>query len=128
MSLYPCGVSVQQEHGIELTPEQLAEWLAEREVQLIDVRERREFEAGHAPRSRQIGFDEVTASASDFDTEKPLVFVCRSGNRSDMVAEAFRGDGFDAYHLTGGLLAWAEIGLEIEPAGGQVAERSIADL
>jgi hydroxyacylglutathione hydrolase/adenylyltransferase/sulfurtransferase len=121
-------VSVSQENGIELAPERLGEWLDEREVELIDVREPREFEAGHLRGSRQVGFDHVVSEAGSLDRGKPLVLVCRSGNRSGMVAEAFRADGFDAYHLTGGLLAWEEAGLPLEPAEGRVVERSIADL
>jgi rhodanese-related sulfurtransferase len=121
-------VSVTQENGIELAPERLDEWLHDGEIQLVDVREPREFEAGHVPGSKQIGFDEVTAAAERLDKGRPLVLVCRSGNRSEMVAEAFRGSGFDAYHLTGGLLAWAEAELPLEPEGGEVVERSIEDL
>ncbi len=45
-----------------------------------------------------------------------------------MMAEAFRGAGYDAYHLTDGLMAWTEAGLPLEPEGGEVVERSVADL
>jgi rhodanese-related sulfurtransferase len=121
-------VSVSQENGIELAPERLSRWLEERDIQLVDVREPREFEAGHVQGSRQIGFDDVTSAASSFDKDRPVVLVCRSGNRSEMVAEAFRTGGYDAYHLTGGLLAWSEAGLPLEPADGEVVDRSIADL
>jgi rhodanese-related sulfurtransferase len=121
-------VSVSQEKGIELAPEQLSEWMERREVQLVDVREPREYEAGHLRGSRQVGFDRVVAEAEELHQDQPVVVVCRSGNRSAMVAEALRTGGFDAYHLTGGLLAWTEAGLPLEPDDGEVAERSIEDL
>ena len=51
-----------------------------------------------------------------------MVFYCRSGARSAMATEAFRGAGFDAYNLTGGLLEWDAAGLPLEPDGGYVAD------
>jgi rhodanese-related sulfurtransferase len=38
-----------------------------------------------------------------------------------MAAEAFRQAGHDAYHLEGGLSAWAERGLPLDPPEGEVA-------
>ena len=38
-----------------------------------------------------------------------------------MATQAFRASGLDAYNLAGGLLAWVEKGLPIEPEDGSVA-------
>jgi hypothetical protein len=40
-----------------------------------------------------------------------------------MAAEAFRGAGFDTHNMSGGLVAWAEKGLPLEPEGGRVLDR-----
>lgn len=117
------AMTVSNEQGVELEPRRLAEWLDTREVQIVDVRELHEFEAGHLPGARQIEFDEISAEAGSLDRGAPLVFVCRGGTRSGMVAEAFRTGGFDAYHLDGGLLAWMDEDRPLEPDGGTVAER-----
>ena len=45
----------------------------------------------------------------------------RSAARSAMATNAFREAGFEAYNLDGGLLAWVESGLSIEPEDGRVA-------
>jgi rhodanese-related sulfurtransferase len=50
-----------------------------------------------------------------------VVFYCRSGSRSAMATEAFRGAGFDAHNMVGGLLEWNAAGLPLEPADGYVA-------
>ena len=42
-----------------------------------------------------------------------------------MAAEAFAASGWSAHSIEGGLAAWAERGLPLEPQDGQVAERSI---
>jgi rhodanese-related sulfurtransferase len=38
-----------------------------------------------------------------------------------MAADAFRVAGYDAYNMAGGLEAWVDSGLPIEPADGRVA-------
>ena len=38
-----------------------------------------------------------------------------------MATEAFAASGYDAYNLAGGITAWVEAGLPIEPEDGQVA-------
>jgi rhodanese-related sulfurtransferase len=92
-------------------------------AQVIDVREGYEHEAGHIPGSRNVEVTELTAAASELDQSKPVVFYCRSGDRSTMPAEAFRASGWEAYTLDGGLAAWVEAGQPIEPEGGEVAQR-----
>jgi hypothetical protein len=41
-----------------------------------------------------------------------------------MAVDAFRASGWDAYAITGGLVAWAEEGLPLEPEGAEVAHHS----
>ena len=93
------------------------------DAQLIDVREAYEYEAGHIPGSRNIEVNELTAAAESLDQSKPVVFYCRSGDRSSMPAEAYKASGWDAYSIEGGLNAWVEAGQPIEPEGGTVAQR-----
>jgi rhodanese-related sulfurtransferase len=92
-------------------------------AQLIDVREDYEHEAGHIPGSRRIDPAELTAAAATLDQSKPVVFYCRSGDRSTMPAEAFRTSGWEAYTLDGGLAAWVEAGQPLEPEDGEVSQR-----
>jgi rhodanese-related sulfurtransferase len=92
-------------------------------AQLIDVREDYEYEAGHIPGSRWIDPTELTDAAASLDQSRPVVFYCRSGDRSTMPAEAFRASGWEAYTLDGGLAAWVEAGQALEPEGGEVAHR-----
>jgi rhodanese-related sulfurtransferase len=108
---------------IEIDPEQLADWRAqEPDLQLIDVREPPEREAGHIADSRHIALTELTAQAATVARERPVVFYCRVGSRSDMAAQAFRASGFQAYSMRGGLVRWAQEGRALEPEDGYVAE------
>lgn len=105
-----------------LDAQRLSAWMAEQpDLQVIDVREQYERDAGHIAGSRHVELAALTGQAATVDRERPVVFYCRVGARSAMAAEAFRGAGYDAYTLEGGLLGWAAHGLPLEPDGGTVA-------
>jgi rhodanese-related sulfurtransferase len=105
----------------DYTPQQVAALLERDEIQLIDVRESHEHEAGRIAGDRHVALAELGTHASSIARERPVVFYCRSGSRSAMAAEAFRGAGFDAHNMAGGLLEWEAAGLPLDPAGGHVA-------
>ena len=104
----------------ELSPDEV---VALEGAQLIDVREGYEHEEGHIPGSRNIEVTELTAAAESLDKGKPVVFYCRSGDRSSMPAEAYKASGWDAYSIAGGVAAWVEAGNPLEPEDGIVAQR-----
>lgn len=106
----------------EISPTE-AKQLIDAGAQLVDVRADDEFEAGHVPGSRHIPLADVQSEASGLDREQTVVIYCRSGERSGMAADAFAASGWDAHSIAGGLVAWAEDGLPLEPEGGTVAER-----
>ncbi len=108
---------------IEIEPEQVARGIAESPaLQLIDVREPAEREAGHIAGSRHVELAMVASLADAVERERPVVFYCRVGSRSKMAAQAFRTAGFDAYSMSGGLKRWDEEGRPLSPEGGRVAE------
>lgn len=109
--------------SIGIEPGQVREWI-ERDpnLQVIDVREDYEHEAGHIPGDRHVELGRLASEATTIDRERPVVFYCRSGGRSDMAAAALRQAGFEAYSMTDGLLGWAAGGLPLEPSDGSVAE------
>jgi hydroxyacylglutathione hydrolase/adenylyltransferase/sulfurtransferase len=114
-------VSAFSDPDIELTPQRVAE-LLQSGVQLIDVREDYEVEAGRIAGSRHIELERLASQADTIDRERPVVFQCRLGARSAMAAQAFRTAGYEAYSMQGGLTEWVAAGLPIEPEDGRVAE------
>lgn len=81
---------------------------------LIDVRQPYEWEAGHIGGSVHIPLEELPARAAELDRDRVIVLGCRSGSRSGFATEALREAGFDAFNLSGGLLAWVDEGRAIE--------------
>lgn len=108
--------------GIDVEPERVAGWMAESPpVQVIDVRELYEREAGHIPGSRHIELLNLSAQAGSIDRDRPVIAYCRVGSRSAMAAKALRAAGFQAYSMVGGLVRWDREGRPLSPEGGEVA-------
>jgi rhodanese-related sulfurtransferase len=105
----------------DYTPHQVADLLKTDNIQLIDVRRPEEHEAGRIAGGRLIELARLAAEVDSIDRARTVVFYCRSGSRSAMATEAFRGAGFDAYNMAGGLLDWHAAGLPLDPPGGYVA-------
>jgi rhodanese-related sulfurtransferase len=106
----------------DVSPEEAKRLIDEGAVDLIDVRETYEHEAGRIEGARHVEIPKLTAAAAELDPQRPIVFYCRSGGRSAMTTQAFRASGFQAFNLTGGLLAWVDKGLPIVPDDGTVAD------
>jgi rhodanese-related sulfurtransferase len=104
----------------DYTPQQVAELHARGEIQLIDVRQAYEHEAGRIAGDRLIELMRLGAEAGTIDPERPVVFYCRTGSRSAMATQAFQRAGFDAHNMVGGLVEWHAAGLPLEPADGYV--------
>src|SRR5947199_5491704 len=98
----------------DLPPARVAELLREGQVQLVDVREPYEREAGHVGGSLHVPLADLTTAAPTIDPSRPVVFVCRVGARSSMAAWSFARAGYDAHNLDGGMVGWAAAGLPLE--------------
>ena len=118
-------MNVFEETERDLSPEKVAELLEQDEAQLVDVREPYEWEAGRIAGALHIELEHLASRSGEIDKDKPVVFQCRMGRRSAMATEAFRASGYDAYNLAGGIQAWVDKGLPIEPEGGEVADHSL---
>lgn len=103
-----------------MSPAEVSERLDD--VQLVDVREPYEHAAGRIAGARHIEVSRLAEEAGRLDPARPVCFYCRVGGRSWMAATAFRRAGLDAYSMAGGLEAWAQRGLPLEPSDGYVAD------
>ena len=87
-------------------------------LHLIDVRHPDEFcgELGHIEGATLVtlgpALEDFIAAAETSD--KVIVFVCRSGNRSRMATQIARQAGLElSFNMTGGMLRWNEFGYAI---------------
>ncbi len=102
--------------------EPIAPKLVDKDAQLVDVRAEHEWDAGRIGGAVHLPLAELSERIGELDKDRPVVVYCLGDNRAEMAAEALAGAGFDVSPLDGGIRAWVEAGLPLEPEGGYVAE------
>ena len=87
-------------------------------VQILDVRERSEWEEGHIPGSAFIPWHDIDGIPKGLDQERPIAVVCASGQRAAVAASLLQRHG--AAHvihvIEGGVPAWERLGEPIVSA------------
>lgn len=81
--------------------------------QILDVREDFEVAEGMIPGAVHIPMGELGARLAELDPSRPVIAVCRSGNRSARIADALNEAGFTADTMAGGMVAWQRAGLPV---------------
>lgn len=84
---------------------------------LLDVREKNEWNAGHAPSAIHVPLGRIAEAPKRLRPGQKVVVVCRSGNRSRSATNALIAQGFDALNLKGGMQSWQAV-------GGSVVDRN----
>ncbi len=83
-------------------------------VPVIDVRERWEYEGGHAPTAVNIPLSEFVDRVAEVPRDTTVYVICESGGRSGQVTEWLDGQGYDVVNVLGGTSAWRSAGLPVE--------------
>jgi hydroxyacylglutathione hydrolase len=89
------------------------------DLQVLDVREESEWEAGHIGGSVHAPYHDIDAIPDGIDPERPVAVICSSGQRSAVAASLLRRHGArEVIHVAGGGVGtWAREGWPLaEPA------------
>jgi thiamine biosynthesis protein ThiI len=70
---------------------------------VIDLREKPEYQTWHWPGALRLDFGKALQSYSSFERGSTYVVYCEIGLKSAHLAEFMRKEGFDAYHVPGGI-------------------------
>ena len=99
--------------------EELREMSADGDVQILDVREDREWRAGRIPGSVHEPYHDIHDLPEAIDADKPVAAICMSGQRSAVAASQLQR--FGAKHVLhvvpGGVGTWERLGYPIENGG-----------
>lgn len=79
---------------------------------ILDVREPSEWNEFHIPGSTLIPLGQLQTRVNEVPKDKPVVVVCRSGNRSQTGRDILKQAGFtNVTSMNGGLTQWKAQGL-----------------
>jgi rhodanese-related sulfurtransferase len=84
---------------------------------VLDVRDAKDFAAGHLPRARHIPLKELAGRLGELAKfkEKPVIVTDKSGARAGMACRFLRKSGFsNVFQLKGGVSAWQQASLPVE--------------
>jgi hydroxyacylglutathione hydrolase len=102
-------VAIESQHVNLITPDEIADKVKNKQVQIIDVRNDQEYDAGHIPAALNISLGELEAKYNQIpESDQEKLVVCRSGGRSFVAATMLRTHGFkNVMNLAGGMQAWS---------------------
>jgi rhodanese-related sulfurtransferase len=102
-------VSAQEVKAKELVnPTTFESQIANKKIQLIDVRTPKEYKEGTILNAVNIDFldESFSKNIKQLDKKQPVYIFCQSGKRSAAAAEKMQEAGFDVIELAGGYKAW----------------------
>ena len=81
---------------------------------LLDVREPSEWNEAHVEGAVLIPLGELSTRMSELPTDKDVLIICRSGNRSGQARDLLRAAGLNrTTSVDGGINAWMSAGLPV---------------
>jgi hydroxyacylglutathione hydrolase len=105
--------------GVErlTVPELHERWAGDGDrLQVLDVRERSEWDGGHIPGSLHLPYHDIRALPEALDPDCPVAVICGSGQRSAVAASLLKRFGVDEviHVVDGGVPRWEREGWPIE--------------
>ncbi len=104
-----------QEPFKRITAEEAKALLDRGGVQLIDVREKVEYDQIRIPNATLVPLNALLSRPTQYLKEDNIIFQCAEGIRSAVACEMAAAVGFEKlYNMEGGINAWAAKGLPVE--------------
>ncbi|MBN1684289.1 MAG: rhodanese-like domain-containing protein [Gammaproteobacteria bacterium] len=101
-----------------ITPQELIQWINEKNAVVIDLREAQDFSNGHITEAKNLSFSLLKNQPSLLDSykNKPLIFVTETGEVPlDFIQKLKKTKANDSIPmlLAGGIKAWKNAGLPL---------------
>jgi rhodanese-related sulfurtransferase len=97
-----------------ITPQQAQSLISQGRLEIVDVREPKEWLNGYVPGSRLVPLGELKQRPKALLQRDGVIFVCAAGMRSQVAAKLALANGLtDVYNLTGGTQSWVKAGLPL---------------
>ena len=82
-----------------------------REKQIIDIRDRADFEKETYPGAVNIYWEEFEEHMDEIRKDCPVYLICYTGQKSDEIADELTEQGYEIYSIKNGYRAWLRIKL-----------------
>lgn len=91
--------------------EEFKSYIGQPDVQIVDVRGKTEFEAGHVKGAENNFVGTLPQNLDKIDRDKQVVIHCQAGDRSSVAYSVLRKNGFrNVKNYSGGMKEWKEKG------------------
>lgn len=94
--------------GKSLSPRELTQLVNSDQAVLLDIRQNKDFQAGHIVDSLHIPRDKVAGRVTELEKykDKVIVVICDSGVTAGPVCSQLKQAGYNAMRLSGGISGW----------------------
>ena len=99
-----------------------------REKQVIDIRDRADFEKETYPGAINIYWEELEEHMDEIRKDCPVYLVCYTGQKSEEIAEELTEQGYEIYSVKNGYRAWLKLKLGRLMANHSEAEQRTKDI
>ncbi len=100
---------------VEISAQQAYEYYQSGDYFFLDVREQEEWDTFHIPGATLIPLGQLADRLAEVPTDKPIIVVCRSGNRSQQGRDILLNAGYtNVTSMAGGSTAWSNLGYPID--------------
>ena len=106
----------------QVSVDQLKEQIANRDLQIVDVRRPTEYSNGHVPRAMNAPLSALDRTIDELplQKDKPTAVICAGGYRSSAAASLLQQQGFtNLINVAGGTGAWINAGYPVETPSGK---------
>ena len=95
--------------GRNLSAQEVVNLVNTEKAVVVDIRDRKEFEAGHIVDAVNIPYASLESRIDELTSykERPIVLACKMGQHSGAAGTLLKKNGFDnVSRLTGGIMEW----------------------
>lgn len=89
-----------------IKPDQFYKISKKQNLNIVDVRERNEFSAGHIPESKNLPLSSLALNTKALSKDEEYYVICASGGRSSVAATLLSKFGYNVTNVEGGVAAW----------------------
>ncbi|CBL23738.1 ATPase [Blautia sp. 2744] len=99
-----------------------------REKQVIDIRDKADFEKETYPDAINIYWEELEEHMNEIRKDCPVYLLCYTGQKSEEIAEELKEQGYEIYSVKNGYRAWLKLKLGRLMANHNEAEQRTKDI